>query len=279
MKIQELLEQGRRKLELKEDANLIAKIILSYFLKKDKSYLMIHKEEEVNSNIQKHYEEAIKKIANGYPMQYITHKQAFMKLEFYVDENVLIPRPDTEILVEEILNRVGQEESIQILDMCTGSGAIGISLAKYLPNAKVSMVDVSRKALEVATRNAKEIGVEKQVKLIHSNMFQEMIDRTFDVIVSNPPYIETETMLGLEQEVQQEPKMALDGGEDGLDFYRILAKTSTSFLKQDGMLALEIGYNQKESVIKLLEKNGNYKGIVCRQDLAGNDRVILAKRR
>lgn len=279
MKIQELLEQGRRKLELKEDANLIAKIILSYFLKKDKSYLMIHKEEEVDSNIQKHYEEAIKKIANGYPMQYITHKQEFMKLDFYVDENVLIPRPDTEILVEEILNRVGKEESIAILDMCTGSGAIGISLAKYLPNAKVSMVDVSRKALEVATRNAKEIGVEKQVKLIHSNMFQEMIDRTFDVIVSNPPYIETETMLGLEQEVQQEPKMALDGGEDGLDFYRILAKTSTSFLKQDGMLALEIGYNQKESVIKLLEKNGNYKGIVCRQDLAGNDRVILAKRR
>ena len=279
MKIQELLKQGNQTLEKTEEANLICKLLLAHFLGKEKQYLLVHAEEQVATKVEKQYEQAIEKIAKGIPLQYITHQQEFMKLNFYVDENVLIPRPDTEILVEEMLQLLSKEKQIKILDMCTGSGAIGISLAKYLPNAQVYLVDISKKALEVAQKNVKWNKVEKQIQLIHSNMFQKIPEIQFDSIVANPPYIETETILTLDKQVQNQPKLALDGGRDGLAYYRIFTQESDKFLKPEGMLGLEIGYHQKKAVMQLLEKSGKYKETKNKQDLAGKDRVIIAKRR
>ena len=277
MKIKELLEYGKNKLKNNEDNILITKVLLSYLLEKDKQYLIINQEKEVSDKIEKEYKEAIEKIKDIYPLQYITHNQEFMKLNFYVDENVLIPRPDTEILIEEIINNASKEKQINILDMCTGSGAIGISLAKYIPNAKVYMTDISKKALEVAQKNAETNKVEEQIHFIESNMFEKIPDIKFDIIVSNPPYIETKNIKSLDEEVKKEPNIALDGGEDGLTFYKILINKSCEFLKPEGFIGVEIGYNQKNQVIKLLEKRGVYKDIYCKKDLGENDRVIIAK--
>ena len=214
-----------------------------------------------------------------------------MKLNFYVDENVLIPQPDTEILVEEIINKYNKninecinkeddtERKIEILDLCTGSGAIGISLAKYIKNSKVTCTDISMKALQVAKLNAEKNLVHKNMEFILSDLFENLQERKFDIIVSNPPYIKTEVINKLEKSVQNEPHLALDGGKDGLDFYKIISEESYKFLKLNGEIYLEIGYDQKEEVIKLLENTNKYEDIVCIKDLAGNDRVVISKMR
>lgn len=199
-----------------------------------------------------------------------------MKLNFYVDENVLVPRPDTEILVEEVIKIVKKQKKEQILDLCTGSGAIGISIAKYVASSNVVLADISKEALQVAKKNAKQNGVEKQITLIQSNLF-EKIQTTFDIIVSNPPYIRSKVIKTLQKEVQQQPQIALDGGEDGLFFYRDIIKKAKQYLKPNGYLCLEIGYDQKESVIGLLEESNQYQEIENKKDLSENDRVIIAK--
>lgn len=181
---------------------------------------------------------------------------------------VLIPRQDTEILVEEVL-KVAQKED-NILDLCTGSGIIGISLAKNLLSDKITAIDISDTALNVAKRNAKKQNV--NIKYIKSDLFENVQDK-FDIIASNPPYIETETIESLTEDVKNEPILALDGGEDGLDFYRKIAKDAKEYLNENGKLFFEIGYNQKESVSKIL-KQLDYKDIECVKDLADNDRVI-----
>lgn len=209
-------------------------------------------------------------------MQYITNQQEFMKLNFYVDENVLVPRPDTEILVEEVIKIVKKQKKEQILDLCTGSGAIGISIAKYVASSNVVLADISKEALQVAKKNAKQNGVEKQITLIQSNLF-EKIQTTFDIIVSNPPYIRSKVIKTLQKEVQQQPQIALDGGEDGLFFYRDIIKKAKQYLNPNGYLCLEIGYDQKESVIGLLEESNQYQEIENKKDLSENDRVIIAK--
>ena len=198
-----------------------------------------------------------------------------MKLDFYVDENVLVPRPDTEILVEEVINIAKQinKSKINILDLCTGSGAIAVSIGAYIKNAKITAADISSKALNVAKENAKKNNV--QIELIKSDMFENVTGK-YDIIVSNPPYIETKTIRSLDKDVQNEPIIALDGGDDGLDFYRIIAYNADKFLKEDGKIFVEIGYNQKESVMKIF--NTNFTNITCVKDLAGNDRVIICKK-
>ena len=219
----------------------------------------------------------IDKIINGKPIQYITNEQEFMKLKFYVDENVLIPQPDTEILAEKIIDEYSDKEA-KIWDLCTGSGAIAISLAKYIKKSNIIATDISNKAIQIAKLNAEKNLVHKKIKFILSDMFKNIENDTFDLIVSNPPYIKTDVINNLEKSVQNEPNIALDGGEDGLKFYKIIAENAYKFLNNNGKLYLEIGFDQKENVINLLQKTYKYNEITCIKDLAGNDRLIIASK-
>ena len=307
MKLKQLLYQGKKTLEQFEidDSTLKSRAILSYVLQIPKEQILINELEEVLYEKQVEYENCIKKIAEGVPLQYITHNQEFMGLDFYVDENVLIPQPDTEILVEETLKVIHKfeqsNEDIQVLDLCTGSGAIAISIAYYCKenqmlkqvnqntqwnSVEILATDISAKALEIAKKNAKINKVQEQVKFIQSNLFEELSNNQFDIIVSNPPYIQTSIILKLSKEVRQEPILALDGGMDGLDFYKAILRQASSYLKPHGYLLLEIGYDQGKAIIDLLEnqklQEGNKLELITKsaiKDLGGNERVLILKKK
>ena len=215
------------------------------------------------------YMQLINERAAGIPFAYIVGHKEFMKLDFKVDKNVLIPRDDTEILVQEVINL----NKKKILDMCTGSGCIAISLAKYIKDAVVDAVDISEKALAIAEINANKNDV--NVKFIKSDLFEKIEDK-YEVIVSNPPYIKTEDLKNLQIEVKNEPLNALDGGKTGLNFYKKIIKDAKKYLKSNGILALEIGYDQAEEVANLLKEN-EYEEIKIIKDLSGNDRTIIAR--
>ncbi len=272
MNISELLVNGKHLLKDIEDGNIKARILLEYILKLSREKIVSNPNIEVSDNNVESYLNKINDIKNGMPIQYITNKQEFMKLNFYVDKNVLIPQPDTEILVEkaiEICNNHGND--IKILDLCTGSGAIGISIAKNIKNAKVYATDIKNAVIDIAKQNAKQNNVDN-IEFIVSDMFENIQEKDFDIIVSNPPYIETDVIKTLPTEVRNEPIIALDGGKDGLKFYKIILSEYKKYLKKDGYLLLEIGYNQAKCVGELI--NLNYSII---EDLAGNDRVIIIK--
>lgn len=275
MKIKDLLKLGIEALNTSgiEEANLKCKILLTSLLRVRKEYLVIHNLDEVPENIVANFKNKLEELKNGKPIQYITNKQEFMGLDFYVNENVLIPQPDTEMLVEEAINIVKQNVAKSVLDICTGSGAIAIALKKNLDSVQVTASDISVEALEVARKNAKNNEVE--INFICSDMFENIVGK-FDLIVSNPPYIENEIIKTLPQEVQNEPYIALAGGEDGLDFYKIIAKQGKKFLNSQGYIAVEIGYNQRESVIEIFELEG-YKEIYSKKDYSGNNRVVVAR--
>ena len=310
LNIQELKKVGVEELTKNniDDAVIKANILLQFVLKMDKAEVMINSENMVNKNSIEDYLSYIKEIVNGKPIQYITNNQSFMGLDFYVDENVLIPQPDTELLVEETIKKIrcilGLEENlykcynqsekieknnicehekrakrtdekIKILDLCTGSGAIAVAIDNYLEknsikNIEIYASDISTEALRIARKNAIINNENTHIRFIKSDMF-ENINQKFDIIVSNPPYIEREAITNLSKEVQNEPHLALDGGVDGLDFYRLIAKEGKNYLQENGYILLEIGYNQKESVSKMF---GEYSNIKCLKDLSGNDRVI-----
>lgn len=255
---------------------LKARLLLCYMLEVEKEYLIIHSDEQMEHQSEEQYEKMVQKLIEGYPLQYITHHQEFMKLDFYVDENVLIPRADTEMLVEEVIAyaKKQKEEKIRILDLCTGSGAIAISLANYLPNCEIVAVDISKEALEVAKKNAQKNGAQNVI-WVESNLL-ENVEGNFDVMVSNPPYIRSNVIPTLEKQVQKEPILALDGGKDGLSFYRNIIQKAPRYLKENGTLFFEIGYDQKEEVTNLLEQTKQYQKIKTKQDLAGNDRIVIA---
>lgn len=275
MKIKEILEYGKNNLIEKEDAYRLSKTLLKHLLKVNDSYLIINYNEEIDIKSKDEFIKNIKLLQSGIPIQYITNHQEFMKLDFYVDSNVLIPQPDTEVLVEEVLEVLKQKEGKKnVLDLCTGSGVIGVSIAKCIENAEVIMSDISENALEIAKKNALNNGVIDNCNFILSDMFENIQDK-FDVIVSNPPYIKRDVIKTLEAEVQNEPILALDGGEDGLEFYRIIAQNAYKYLNKDGILALEIGYDQKNEVMTLLQETSKYMNIYCKKDLAGNDRIIV----
>ena len=206
-----------------------------------------------------------------------------MGLDFYVDKNVLIPQPDTENLVEEVLTIINslkkdfKEKNMYVLDLCTGSGAIAISLSKILDSNRILVYgsDISDKALKIAEENAMQNC--SKVVFLKSDIFKNInTSYKFDIIVSNPPYIETQTIEGLSEEVKKEPHIALDGGEDGLYFYKEIINNAKKYLNPNGYLAFEIGYNQKNAVEELLEKN-EYINIYSKKDLSGNDRVVVAQ--
>lgn len=278
MNIKQALEEAKNILKSNnfEDSNIIAKELLSYVLKKDKVYLTINLDSDLTDIEYVEFTKYIEQIIDGKPLQYITQKQEFMGMEFFMNENVLIPQPDTEILVETVLDickRYGKQ-SLRILDLCTGSGAIAISLSKIL-NTQVFASDVSTKALEVAEKN--NVLNNSKVEFIESNLFEQINGEKFDIIVSNPPYIKNEEIKSLSKQVQNEPYIALAGGEDGLDFYRKIIDEAYKYINKNGYLCLEIGYDQKEDLIKLIKQNENYEYENCIKDLSNNDRCIIAK--
>ena len=259
------------------EPNIKARLIMQYVLNKPREYLLVYDKSILMLRQEVNYFKAIKKLCQGIPIQHITHRQEFMKMTFYVDENVLIPRQDTETLVEEVIKISKKIGAKKILDLCTGSGAIAVSLAKYIEKSQITAVDISKKALNVAKMNAKNNEVENKITFVESDLFNNIKKEKYDIIVSNPPYIKKEVLKSLDKEVQKEPKIALDGGYDGLDFYRKIINKAEEYLKFNGYLCFEIGYDQKEDVEDLLKNEEKYTNIQCIKDLCDNDRVIIAK--
>ena len=283
----EILKIGINRLEAENnpDATLDAELLLLYAVDEPRSFLFVHRNDACDDYTADYYFNLIDRRAAGEPVQYITGTQEFMGLKFEVNGSVLIPRQDTETLVEYAINRAGtMKGSISILDMCCGSGAIAVSMASNLPKAKVTACDISEEALDVADRNAAKNGVEKRITFEHTNMFNRIkrgrevpLKGRFNMILCNPPYIPSGVIPGLQREITEyEPVTALDGGADGLDFYRILAENSWKYLSKHGLLIMEIGYDQADAVKQLLESQDRFADIEVHKDLAGKDRVVSA---
>ena len=277
MNLKEILKYGKEELIKNniEDASIIAKELAEYIFKITRAQLIANNDMEFSKDQTYNYINSIKKISTGIPIQYITNNQEFMNLNFYVDENVLIPQPDTETLVEEVINEY-KEKKCEILDLCTGSGAIAISLAKYINESNIVASDISMKALQIAKLNAEKNLVRKKIEFIESDMFNKIYKDDFDIIVSNPPYIKTKVIEELDKQVKNEPYIALDGGADGLKFYKIIIENAYKYIKNEGKVFLEIGYDQKNELINLFKENNHYENIYSKKDLGGNDRIIVA---
>lgn len=278
MKYRDLYNQGIEKLSSEKitDAKIDARLLLEYACKTDRNTLFLNGDMEVSEEQVQIYFELIEKRGKHIPLQHLTGEQDFMGLTFKVNENVLIPRQDTECLVEIVLKHL--HDGMKILDMCTGSGCILISLLHYSNDCVGVGVDLSEAALKVATHNAAVLGSNgitdaMDITFLQSDLF-EKVDGKFDIIVSNPPYIKTEVIKTLMPEVRNfEPMMALDGTEDGMYFYRRIIADAKNHLTRGGQLFFEIGYDQGEEVSDLMRENG-YVDVEVAKDLAGLDRVV-----
>ena len=274
MRIEEAL---KRSLELLKDASdtpgLDARVLLKHALKKDDVYLLAHRDEEMDSASEEKFFQMISTRAEGKPVAYILGYKEFMGFAFKVNEDTLIPRPDTEIAVEKAVEEIREKKFKKILDLCSGSGAIGLSIAKILEFTNVTLSDINKGAILVSEENAEKLGVRDRVNFIVSDLFQE-IDEKFDLIISNPPYISQEDMETLSVSVKDyEPHLALYGGVRGLDFYETIAEKARQHLTDHGMLIFEIGYDQSQEVENMLKENG-FKNVITINDLSGHHRVV-----
>ena len=323
--VRTLIQKGQE--ELAEagitDAAFDSKALLSFVLSIPFSKLFFHYDDVVEDCDKTRYEELIQKRISGVPLQYITNEQEFMGLSFYVDPRVLIPRLDTEILVETALEYMRNDmnmrdamaksgpdgadhagkagDTIRVLDLCCGSGAIGLSIAALMEKAQVTLTDISEGALEVTRKNAESLGVADKVVILKGDLFDAVPDAVpdgahavdaadagqsespydqslYDLIISNPPYIETDVIGTLDTEVKDhEPVLALDGGSDGLDIYRRILQKAPEYLTQGGCLMMEIGCDQADPIKELAAQSGRFCYIKVKKDLAGLDRVVIAK--
>lgn len=281
MNIKELLNRSDHFLAKKgiESSRLDAEVLMADLLDMERINLYVKYDYPLKNNEINSYREMIKKRAQRIPVAYIIEKKEFMSLEFKIKAGVLIPRPETENLVESVIDycQKNQLEQAQIIDVGTGSGAIAISLAHYLPKSKVVGVDISAQALKLAQQNMKKHELAQRMNILKSDLLTEFIKRKIkeiDVIVSNPPYISQAEMRELPPEVKKEPETALAAGEDGLDYYRRLIPQAKKVLKKDGKLFLEIGYQQAAAVSDIFDNNWSKIEIV--KDYAAKDRIIAA---
>jgi len=284
LKLNELLKLGTHSLKSSGIESFIidARLILCHVLNCDMQYIIVNIDEEISPDSFSEYLKLIKIRISGMPISYITGKKEFMSLEFIVNSDVLIPRPDTETLAEYVINyfsEQGKNSNISILDIGTGSGNIAVSIAYYLPNAFVYGIDISKRAVDIAKENALLNGVDNRTKFdICDIKNYSLCETKFDAIVSNPPYIRTDDLSGLMTDVINfEPEAALDGGKDGLLYYRIIIEKGFSLLKSVAIMAFEIGHDQYSEVKQLFEQHGGYENIKIVKDLAGINRVIIAK--
>lgn len=279
MTIKEALNKGAIILKNQniETPKMRARITLQYILNKQRQFLIANDDLNLTIIQERRYLQAIGQISKGIPIEHVTHLKEFMKMNFFVNRNVLIPRQDTEILVEEAIKIANKINAKKILDLCTGSGAIAVSIAKYIKDSELTAVDISKEALRIAKKNAKNNDVENQITFIESDLFKTIKNTKFDMIISNPPYIKKDIIRKLPKDVQNEPIIALDGGYDGLDFYRRIIKEAYNFLKFRGYLCLEIGYDQKEEVMGLINNEEKYIDTYSKKDLYDKDRIIITK--
>lgn len=292
--LKELLQIAENRLTMSGsmDPRRDAELLLLFLLRTDRSYLFAHSASVLDDGRCDMFFDLLDRRANGEPVQYIVGTQEFMGLTFKVDSRVLIPRQDTELLAETAIAELQQRKkllgSLRVLDLCCGSGALAVSIACNVPKLEITASDVSGDALEVARENAASHANTKEIEFVKSDLFDAFPRnkkgegrKKFDVIVSNPPYIRTEMFPSLQREVAvYEPRLALDGGESGLNFYRRIMKEVPAFLAKDGVLLLEIGSEQAEDVQELAREQTQCDfETEVRKDLAGHDRVVVCRSR
>lgn len=261
-----------------ETPRLDAEVLLCCVLKCERISLVINKDKSISSSEYDTYLSYIQRRHNNEPVSYITGTKEFMSLNFDVCEGILIPRPDTEILVEKIIE-IYKDKSVKIVDLCTGSGAIAVSLAYYLKKSTIFAVDKYDVCVDCARKNAIKAGV--SIDAFKADVLKDFnLEESIDCIVSNPPYIESEILSTLPSDVKNfEPEYALDGGNDGLVFYKKITEIASKNLKTGGVLAYEIGYNQGQSVSEIIDGTNCFDNIQIIKDLSGLDRVVLAEKR
>lgn len=293
MKTRILIKEGEYRLSKAGcmDARIDAEELYCFLTGMDRVTIFLKADEEVEAETEARYLELIGKRASRIPLQHITGVQEFMGHSFKVSPDVLIPRQDTETLVEEaartiqktpreklsLMEKLKGGKEWEILDLCCGSGIVGISLAKICSNIKVTASDISQEALDIAEENARALRT--KIKFVKGDMFQPHADKKFDMILTNPPYVKTRMISILQDEVKDhEPLTALDGGRDGLDFYRIIVEQAADHLKEGGILMMEIGHDQGEDLRKMLKDSEKYTAAEVIRDLPGRDRVVKCKR-
>lgn len=293
--VKEILNIGCRRLEEYgiADAAIDCKILYCHLMNITTTQLILEYQKILPDSLCDEYFKLLDTRSSGVPLQHITGVQDFMGLEFIVNEHVLIPRQDTETLVEDAIDVIKKNElrgeplsikakkDYDVLDLCCGSGAIGVSLAALCDNIKVTCSDLSQDAIDVAKQNAGKLAGSKKINFTNGNLLMPFKGRfknkKFDMIISNPPYIKTSVIPTLQKEVRDhEPMMALDGGSSGLDFYKSIIQDAADCLKKEGVLMFEIGHDQKDEVCALLEETGKFENITGLQDLARRDRIVFA---
>ncbi|MDC0865262.1 peptide chain release factor N(5)-glutamine methyltransferase [Rickettsiaceae bacterium] len=285
MQIREALQKSKSSLTESSTPELDARLLLSKILSLTHEELLLSYQEELPDCYRESFFEYIKRRKSGEPVAYIIGKQEFYGLDFIVDKNVLIPRPETELLVDHVIsdhNKNDKSKPIKILELGTGSGAISIALAKNISASKITALDISNKALCIAKKNAKLHQLERQIDFITSNWYRKLESREdsfnkYDYIVSNPPYISKQDIDQMSVEAKKfEPEIALYASENGLVSYKAIISGAYRYLKQEGKLILEIGYNQKDAVVALCKKY-NFQEIITKKDVAGLDRVVIVQ--
>lgn len=280
MTIEELLKDATKSLAesgVTDTPRLDAEVLLAHVLDCDRLKLIINSKSCVSDFLRERFSLCLNRRLSSEPISYILGYREFMSLKFFVSPGVLIPRPDTEVLAEFAIQKAKEIKNPHILDLCTGSGALAVSIAKYVNGAETTAIDFSPVCIEHAKKNAAENGVACRVNVILQDILEDFsLNKKFDILVSNPPYIKTEVINTLEKNVKDfEPTSALDGGDDGLIFYRRITEIAPALLKSGGTVAFEIGYDQYDEVYSVLENKG-YKNISYLCDLAGIKRVIYA---
>ena len=256
-------------------AKLDAEILMAKALKKDRKYIILNNKEDLDDKNLNYFKTLIKERANFKPIAYLINKKYFWNNEFFVNKNTLIPRPDTEILVEQVLKLTKHKNAMNILDIGVGSGCILLSILKERKNFYGTGIDISKNALDICKINAKKLKVIRRTKFYKTDI-DKFVEGNYDLIISNPPYIKRYNLKYLESDVIKfEPKLALDGGVDGLSEIRKVIKKSSELIKKNGKFVLEIGFNQKNKVIKLLREKGFYTNYTLK-DLGLNDRCIVS---
>ncbi len=277
MNIENILKEGIGILQKNKISNpqLDSEILLSNSIKRDKKHIILNPKEVLNSEQLGKFKSLIERRKKGEPIAYLINKKEFWKDEFFVNKDVLIPRPDSELIIEQVLKIYSKDDQLQILDIGTGSGCILLSILKERSNFYGTGIDISKKSINVSKFNAKQLNLTNRVKFFHSSV-DNFNNGKYDIIVSNPPYIEQLSLKYLEKDVVNfEPKLALSGGFDGFSKIRKVINKTSNLIKKNGKFILEIGFNQKNKVIKILKEEGFYVNKAIK-DYGNNDRCIIS---